>query len=30
MAMGEAAGFGCREQWIDDDASFALTLYRAR
>ena len=29
-AMGAAAGFGTTEQWIDDDAGFALTLLSAR
>jgi len=27
-ARGEAAGFACGEQWIDDDAGFAVTLFR--
>lgn len=27
MTMGAAAGFQCREQWIEPDARFALTLF---
>jgi len=30
VAMVEEAGFGCREQWIDPDARFALTLFAAK
>jgi dimethylhistidine N-methyltransferase len=30
LLMGEMAGFACREQWIEDDARFALTLFHAR
>jgi dimethylhistidine N-methyltransferase len=29
VAMGAAAGFGLAEQWVDDDARFALTVFRA-
>jgi L-histidine N-alpha-methyltransferase len=29
QAMGERAGFGIAEQWIDGDARFALTLFSA-
>ncbi len=27
--MGAEASFTCRDQWIDDDAGFALTLFTA-
>ena len=29
VSMGAAAGFGLVEQWVDDDARFALTVLRA-
>lgn len=29
VAMGETAGFAMREQWIDEDVRFALTLFGA-
>jgi uncharacterized SAM-dependent methyltransferase len=29
LAMGVEAGFSKRQQWIDTDARFALTLFRA-
>ena len=30
VALGSAAGFQSREQWIDPEARFALTLFIAR
>ena len=29
VEMGAAASFATRDQWIDDDARFALTLFTA-
>jgi len=26
-ALGERAGFACREQWVEPESQFALTLF---